>query len=50
MAAGGKYDIILSNGQTISLWQLSAQAVNSNPACTLQGAAAATTLTTESIS
>lgn len=47
MAAGGKYDLTLSNGQTISIWQLASQAVNSSPACTLQGAAAATTLTTD---
>ena len=47
MAAGGKYDIILTNGQTISIWQLASQAVNSSPSCTLQGAAAATTLTTD---
>jgi len=47
MAAGGKYDISLSNGQTLSVWQLASQAVNSSPACTLEGAAAATTLTTD---
>ena len=47
MAAGGKYDVALSNGQTLSIWQLASQAVNSSPGCTLQGAAAATTLTTD---
>jgi hypothetical protein len=47
MAAGGKYDIALTNGQTISVWQLASQAVNSNPACTMEGAAAATTLTAD---
>lgn len=47
MAAGGKYDISLDNGQTISVWQLASQAVNTSPACTLEGAAAATTLTTD---
>jgi len=45
--AASKYDIILTNGQTLSLWQLANQAVNSSPACTLSGAAAATTLTTD---
>ena len=45
MAAGGKYDLSFTNGQTLSVWQLSSQAVNSNPAATFTGAAAATTLT-----
>lgn len=45
--AASKYDLILSNGMTLSVWQLANQAVNSSPACTFQGAAAATTLTTD---
>lgn len=47
MAAGGKYDLAFSNGQTLSVWQLASQAVNSSPACTFEGAAAATTLTSD---
>jgi len=45
--AAVKYDINLSNGKTLSVWQLSSQAVNTNPGCTLDGPAAATTLTTD---
>jgi len=45
--AATKHDVILSNGQTLSVWQLSNQAVNTNPGCTLDGPAAATTLTTD---
>lgn len=47
MAAGGTYSIILSNGQTISCYQASNQAVNSSPPCTTTGAAIATTVTTD---
>jgi hypothetical protein len=45
--AASKYDLIMSNGQTLSVWQLANQAVNSSPGCTFQGAAAATTITTD---
>lgn len=45
--AASKYDLILANGQTLSVWQLANQAVNSSPGCTFNGAAAATTLTTD---
>jgi len=45
--AATKHDIALSNGQSLSVWLVSNQAVNTNPGCTLDGAAAATTLTTD---
>lgn len=47
MAAGGTYKIRLSNGQTLSVYQAASQAVNSNPVCTMVGAASSTTLTTD---
>lgn len=45
--AATAYNIVLSNGQTLSVWQLANQAVNTNPGCTTLGEAAATTLTTD---
>ena len=45
--AASAYNIVLSNGQTLSVWQLSSQAVNTSPAATFLGAAATTTLTTD---
>lgn len=47
MATAGAYSIILTNGQTISVWQKAGQEVNTNPAATTQGLAAATTTTTD---
>jgi len=41
------YNIALSNGQTLSVWQASNQAVNTNPYCTLDGAASVNTATTD---
>lgn len=45
--AASTYSILLSNGQTISVYQAASQAVNSSPVCTLTGAAGSTTTTTD---
>jgi len=45
--AAGYFNIVLSNGQTLSVWKIISQAVNSNPGCTFNGTAAATTTTTD---
>ena len=45
--AASTYSIVLENGQTISVYQAGSQAVNSNPAITLVGAAGAGTVTTD---
>lgn len=45
--AASTYSIILSNGQTISVYQASSQGVNTSPVCTLLGAAGSTTTTTD---
>lgn len=39
--------IVLSNAQSISVYQASSQAINTNYACTLEGKASAATLTTD---
>lgn len=45
--AAATYSIILSNGQTINVYQAANQAVNTNPVVNLIGAASATTTTTD---
>lgn len=45
--AASAYSILLSNGQTISVYQAANQAVNSSPVCTLTGTAGSTTATTD---
>lgn len=45
--AASTYSIVLSNGQTISIYQASSQAVNSSPVCSLTGSASSTTTTTD---
>jgi len=45
--AASTYKIVLDNGQTLSVYQAANQAVNTNPVCTLTGAAASTTTTTD---
>jgi hypothetical protein len=45
--AASTYKITFSNGQVLSVYQASSQAVNSNPVNTFQGAAAVTTVTTD---
>ena len=47
MAAGGAYNLVFSNGQTLSVYQAASQAVNSSPVNTFEGVAAATTVTTD---
>lgn len=45
--AASAYSIILSNGQTISVYQASGQAVNTNPVVNMNGIASNTTTTTD---
>lgn len=45
--AASTYSIILSNGQTISVYQAANQPVNSNPVLSLVGVAVSTTPTTD---
>lgn len=45
--AASTYTITLKNGQSLSVYQASNQAVNSSPVCSLTGPAASTTTTTD---
>lgn len=45
--AASTYSILLSNGQTISVYQAASQAVNTSPVCSMTGAASSATTTTD---
>ena len=45
--AASAYNIILTNGQTVSVYQASGQAINTNPVVTMQGTASVANVTTD---
>jgi len=45
--AASMYKIRFTNGQSLSIYQAANQAVNTNPVCTMSGAASSATVTTD---